>query len=76
MIISKLGIVQLTQPNYELCKILDTDKETVDVTVTSMLIVDLAAIIRALEKRYGTDKALKMYTDGMETFIKSKEMNQ
>ena len=66
MIKSTLGKVKLTQPNYELCELLDCTKEEVDRIVKTGLVADLGAILTALEIRYGLDDALQMWVDTAE----------
>lgn len=71
MIQSKLGEVKITQPIYELCKILNCNKEDVDRVVKAGLVADLASILGALSNRYGTENAMEMWTRCAELYIES-----
>lgn len=71
MIQSKLGEVKITQPNYELCKILNCTKEDVDISVKAGLVADLSAILGALSHRYGTENAMEMWTRSAELYIEA-----
>ena len=69
MIQSKLGEVKLTQPNYELCKLLNCSSEEVDISVEATLSADLSSILMALAHRYGAEKALSMWTHSAQIVI-------
>lgn len=70
MIISKLGEVKITRPNYELCKILKCSKSDVDKTVETGLGADLTAILGALADIYGIEHAMEMWTETADFYIK------
>ena len=57
MIKSCLGKVNLTIPDYKLCKILDITKEEVDRIVEAGLGADLTSILGALADVYGAKKS-------------------
>lgn len=69
MIISTLGDVTLTKPNYKSCDVLSCTKEDVDMSVEAILGADLTSILGALGDMYGTEHAMEMWTHSAEVYI-------
>ena len=76
MIKSQLGEVHLTKPDYRLCEILSISKSDVDISVEAGLRADLTAIINALVQRYGTDKAMNMWTGAVEVYMETLDLRK
>lgn len=72
MIVTKLGTVKLTKPNYQLCDLLQCSKEDVDIAVKSGLIADLCTILKALELEYDIETALEMWTKAATVIVEER----
>lgn len=73
MIISQLGAVQLTKPNYELANHLDMKPLEVDMIIETGLRADLTAILNAFVVRYGLNKALDIRYDAVVVYTESQK---
>lgn len=76
MIKSQLGEVHLSKADYQLCDILNITKADVDAVVEAGLRADLTAILVALEQRYGTDKAMNIWTDAVKVYIEPLDLRK
>ena len=74
MILSKLGEVKLTKPNYQLCDLLQCSKSEVDTAVKLGLIADLCSILKALELEYDPVTAFEMWTKAAQMIANEKEI--
>lgn len=73
MILSRLGNVQFTQPNYEAGDKLGASHEDVEVAVKTILKADLSCLMDALIDQYGLVDTLEMWTEVAERTVEERE---